>query len=468
MVEISNQSRFRHSITHSHKKAKSLEDKETALKRQSVNIFYGDLGWSPSYWGGPDLNQKYFTMKPLNSIRKPLIAFSVMVLAMGGAYAQTGVNRLPGGNVLKIGNDTIVPRDTLLSVLDENDSLAFLIDRNGALSMPMIDSSASSNQVLVRDPDGKVRYRNLAPSVLTGDDGDWVVKPDMIHDPDSTFIVRPGITTQPSLEIYKPSVSSAAEGFFKARMALAPNDHISIFSGTSANTTLYPVLMGHVEQSAGVALGLFGQTTAAQDVGNVPVVRFEARRTNSRIFTRPLFAWSSYQATWMTMTANGWLGIGTPTPSAQLEITGDAMKPGTNTWTNPSDLRLKKNIRDFEDGLKVLQRIRPVWYEFNGKANMPTGKEYVGVIAQEMIEAAPYTISEFEFTDGEGNLESYLKYDGNALVYILVNAVQEQQALIDQLSHQLSEVEARLSSLDREPDFTPTGDQEVTHQTAKR
>jgi len=76
----------------------------------------------------------------------------------------------------------------------------------------------------------------------------------------------------------------------------------------------------------------------------------------------------------------GNVGIGTTSPTAQLELSTDsAKKPTTNTWTIASDARIKTAIRPFTDGLQVIQEIRPVWYQYNGKAGFPAdGREHIG------------------------------------------------------------------------------------------
>ncbi|MBA4053180.1 MAG: hypothetical protein C0490_00565 [Marivirga sp.] len=144
--------------------------------------------------------------------------------------------------------------------------------------------------------------------------------------------------------------------------------------------------------------------------------------------------------------STGKVTIGTNAVNADLEVTGAATKPGGGTWGNASDRRLKKEIRPFTDGLQVLKRINPVWYQYNGLGGQPDdGKNYVGIIAQEIQSVAPYTISTFK--DGETSTE-YLKYDGSAVTYILINAVQEQQVEIEQLKKQLEAQNQRLLKLE--------------------
>lgn len=138
------------------------------------------------------------------------------------------------------------------------------------------------------------------------------------------------------------------------------------------------------------------------------------------------------------ITQAGNVGIGTTTPSNQLQLSlNSACKPGSSTWTICSDQRLKTNITDFKDGLDVLMKIHPVWFEYNGLANMPTGERFVGILAQEMQKVAPYMISACSCNpDGE----DYLKYDANALFYILVNAVQEQEQTIADQKKQITSI----------------------------
>ena len=59
----------------------------------------------------------------------------------------------------------------------------------------------------------------------------------------------------------------------------------------------------------------------------------------------PLWLGTSNTARIAIENVNGYVGIGTTTPTAQLELSTDsAKKPSTNTWTIASDQRLKTNI----------------------------------------------------------------------------------------------------------------------------
>ncbi len=145
----------------------------------------------------------------------------------------------------------------------------------------------------------------------------------------------------------------------------------------------------------------------------------------------------------------GRVTVGTDTsPDYLLEVTGSAGKPGGGFWSNSSDRRLKKDIEDYKDGLQELLQIRPVWYRYNGKFGLPPEERYVGVIAQEIQEVAPYTVTPYMETDEEtGESGEYLSYNGTAVTYMLVNAVQEQQKTIEEQQTEIEELKKLIYSL---------------------
>jgi hypothetical protein len=139
------------------------------------------------------------------------------------------------------------------------------------------------------------------------------------------------------------------------------------------------------------------------------------------------------------------VGIGTTTPDFLLEVDGDAAKPGGGDWSNSSDRRLKKDVKPFMDGLKKVQEIDPVMYHYNALSGYDTTIAYVGVIAQELREIAPYMVGTYEMAG-----EEYLKVNASAMTYMLINAVKEQQDLIDKLNNSLKELHSENESLHAE------------------
>jgi hypothetical protein len=151
------------------------------------------------------------------------------------------------------------------------------------------------------------------------------------------------------------------------------------------------------------------------------------------------------------------VGIGTSAPAYQLQVsTYMAAKAGTSTWIVASDKRLKKDISDYKEGLDLLKQIKPVWFNYNGQAGMPTDKKFVGIIAQDMQKIAHHMVGTFVYQDSLGNKTEYLDYDANALTYMLVNSVKEQQQIIEQkeekiqkLGTQITDLSKRLEQLER-------------------
>ncbi len=58
-------------------------------------------------------------------------------------------------------------------------------------------------------------------------------------------------------------------------------------------------------------------------------------------------------------------------------------------------------------------------------------------MAQDIQEIAPYMISEFQREDETGNTQTYLGVDYGAMDFVLANAINEQQIMIEKLSLQL-------------------------------
>ena len=147
------------------------------------------------------------------------------------------------------------------------------------------------------------------------------------------------------------------------------------------------------------------------------------------------------------------VGIGRVTPNYLLHLgDDDAAKPGTNVWTIASDQRLKKDIVPFTDGMSIIQKIDPVRFRYNGKAEMPTDKEYVGIIAQDIQRVAPYMVGSFIHEDTTGAQETYLDYDGNAMTYLLINAVKELNNSVEDLYILREELLGEVANLKAEID----------------
>jgi hypothetical protein len=138
------------------------------------------------------------------------------------------------------------------------------------------------------------------------------------------------------------------------------------------------------------------------------------------------------------------------TPAYLLHLAADsAGKPSTNTWTISSDARVKNVLRPFQDGLECLLALRPVWYQYNGKGNMPDdakdGKLNIGVVAQEAQPHVPYCVEshrgKLEETDAEET--DILTFNSHALTWVTVNALQQVAAKLAAIEARMAAVESR-------------------------
>jgi hypothetical protein len=125
-----------------------------------------------------------------------------------------------------------------------------------------------------------------------------------------------------------------------------------------------------------------------------------------------------------------------------FEVGGSAAKPGGGSWSATSDARLKQNIEPYTDGLSQLLKINPVHFQYNKLSGYDTGKQHIGVLAQDLKEIAPYMVSTFKKNDTE-----YYNVDNSAMTYMLINSIKEQQKQISAQQRQIDELKALIQGL---------------------
>lgn len=142
-----------------------------------------------------------------------------------------------------------------------------------------------------------------------------------------------------------------------------------------------------------------------------------------------------------------------------IELGGQGFKPGGGSWATASDARLKKDVQPFSDGLDKVLAIKPVSFKYNDKfRHLDNGKTYVGVIAQEIKEVAPYTVELTPFgqvkQEDENGVERILKpgeefysYDSSALTYMLINAVKELKNMNDEQNRTIEALKTEIELL---------------------
>ena len=124
---------------------------------------------------------------------------------------------------------------------------------------------------------------------------------------------------------------------------------------------------------------------------------------------------------------SGNLGIGTTNPTSKLYVVGDTYIAGILTATDinsASDIRLKTNIKSFENTLEKIVQINGVsfnWIENNAKSG--------GIIAQDVEKVFPELVN-----DGDHKTVNY-----NGLIGVLVESIKELKQEVENLKSRLSE-----------------------------
>ena len=140
------------------------------------------------------------------------------------------------------------------------------------------------------------------------------------------------------------------------------------------------------------------------------------------------------------------IGTGTAVPAHTLEVCGTIGTTAAMVTTSiscSSDERFKKNISPLQSSLEKVLNLQGVNYdwridEFPSK-NFNEGQQ-IGFIAQEIEEVLPLVVQ----TDDEG----YKSVDYSRLTPVLVEAVKEQQAIIDAQQAEINALQSQLASLE--------------------
>ena len=146
----------------------------------------------------------------------------------------------------------------------------------------------------------------------------------------------------------------------------------------------------------------------------------------------------------------GNVGIGLSSPQEKLHVSGIVKHGGLD---GPSDRRLKRNIKSLDLGLAQIMKLKPVSYIYNGKGGITNDKLQYGLIAQEVQKVIPEVVREWDHivledeTDKVLLKETYLSLQTDAIQYVLVNAVKEQQAQISELEKKNDELKEMVENL---------------------
>jgi hypothetical protein len=130
----------------------------------------------------------------------------------------------------------------------------------------------------------------------------------------------------------------------------------------------------------------------------------------------------------MRITTSGYIGIGTSTPSHQLELSQDsAAKPSTSTWQIISDPRTKQRSKPLAGGLEVINRLQPLEGEYNGAAGTTPGSRVVSLDPSIVREVLPHTViaRRGKLNPDDADETEILHFNPHELIFHLILAVQQ-------------------------------------------
>lgn len=155
----------------------------------------------------------------------------------------------------------------------------------------------------------------------------------------------------------------------------------------------------------------------------------------------------------MRLDVNGYLGIGTASASYRLDLPNTAGAGGqgrANAWNIYSDARLKTNVQNIGYGLNTIMELAPKSYFqhnatiANGTINISQdqGANSIGFIAQELYQMVPEAVQ--KPTDESKDLWSV---DYTKLVPVLVQAIKDQQVIIEDQQQKFDELSKKVDQL---------------------
>ncbi len=199
-------------------------------------------------------------------------------------------------------------------------------------------------------------------------------------------------------------------------------------------------------------------------VGNVSLYYNETGNNNTAIGYQ---AFNSSDATdFSNSTALGYNAQITASNQVRIGNSSVTSIGGFADWTNVSDARFKKDVQENVKGLEFILKLRPVTYHLDMDAianhlhtpdslrlkeseRMKEAQLQSGFIAQEVEQAAKSVGYDFSGVDAPKNVNDYYGLRYAQFVVPLVKAVQEQQAMIEELKKENQSLKESLEALEK-------------------
>jgi hypothetical protein len=150
-----------------------------------------------------------------------------------------------------------------------------------------------------------------------------------------------------------------------------------------------------------------------------------------------LFPYSSIGLGISSVVGMRFLTGSTPTTRMSIDSSGNIGAPTGSNIYNASDRRLKQNIETISNGLDKIIALNPVKFNWiDNFVETENGKDMLGFIAQEVDLIIPEAVEKFNQNTiqvGDLIINDTLRVNEKFLIPVLVKAIQEQQAQIEEL-----------------------------------
>lgn len=302
------------------------------------------------------------------------------------------------------------------------------------------DGSQAANYILTSDANGVATWTN--PALIAGGDKDW-------------FTV--GTTNAPqSITDNKYTLGNIGIGTVNPTVyRLAVDSGMVYLNGAVDSATLNTTGTNFFTGGPGRGLQL---GSGDSDFGGLVMSRNGNDNSDFTIYfgdnpsgaNDMRFAFAQWNGSahqlkeYMRLTKEGNFGIGTNNPTAKLTVF-NGTTTGTYTtsgWVHSSDGRLKTNVQKIDHALDIVNKLNGVYYDW--KNDRKAGRQ-VGFIAQDVRKVLPEVVTGKEGSIDKGETLS-MAYQN--IVPLLVEAIKEQTARINEKDAAIKDLKSRLEKLE--------------------
>ena len=135
-----------------------------------------------------------------------------------------------------------------------------------------------------------------------------------------------------------------------------------------------------------------------------------------------------------------------------LELWGNGAQRGEfdamGAYSDVSDRRAKTNIHDMPPLLEKVMRLKPKTYQFKSD---DTGRIYIGFVAQEIEKLFPEVVNKGGTNKAK---DDYYTLNYGAIGPIAIQAIKEQQEMIETLKTQVAQMASRIDQLEAKAELT--------------